>query len=331
MTGLIENIALSEASKEIAKPILRKLLENGTRIVAALKGDFSIQGQEITFACPENTQKWSVVFLNKKGVLSGKKSFLSTSIRKINVESLMPYKNVTNECINRLPEGGFELNYKRLNPNVPYLMNIESEIENPQFLESIVYKKVLDETPNEGKKKYWMEAQLKFTDVFEKMFSEIRVEELDFGVKVGTHEEIDTAVPRPFKRELDVVVGWMNEADHNVKHVLSQEHSRLLRARKGGGKDGKQALMQLIQDMQDVFMPNTFKSFLDIKKDFYYHDSLRGIDYYSAPFPTWPKFMTVVTRTDLTLAKPAANGYLEFNQADFRDKVTDVFSQISKK
>jgi len=64
-----------------------------------------------------------------------------------------------------------------------------------------------------------------------------------------------------------------------------------------------------------------------VEQDFRYHDCFRGVDYYAAPFPTWPKFMTVVTRTDLNLSKPAAEGFLEFNQKDFKTKINDIFKE----
>jgi len=331
MAEPLGSIILSEGSKEIAKPILRKLLDNGSKIISALKSDFLIQGQEVTFLCPDNMQKWGVVFLNKKGLLSGKKTFPSSLIKKVSVESITPYKNVTSECVSFPPEGGFELSYKHLNPNVPYLLNVESEIAEPRFMENIVYRKVQDDTPALGKKKYWMQAQLKFLDVFEKMFSDVRLENLDFDVKVSTHEDINTSVPGAFRRELDVVVEWMKETNPERKSFLNREHLRLLRARRGGKLKHKQTILSLIQDLQDVFLPMTFRTFLSVQKDFYYHDSIRGIDYYTAPFPTWPKFMMVVTRTDLNLRKPAANGFLEFNQQGFKSKISDIFMKFGVK
>jgi len=59
----------------------------------------------------------------------------------------------------------------------------------------------------------------------------------------------------------------------------------------------------------------------------YYHDCLRGLDYYVAPFPTWPKFMTVITRTSLTLDRPAAEGFLEFHHRDFKSKIENIFGK----
>ena len=327
MTGYAESIVFSEAFKKLAKPVLQRLLENGSNLINLLKSDFSIEGQDVTFLCPENMQKWGVVFTSKKGLLSGKREFPFPSVKNVSVQSLLPYKNVTDTCVRLLPKGGFELSSKRLNEDIPYLLNAEFEIDEPRFMDRIVYKKVQDENPFKDKKKYWMQAQLKFIDVFEKMFSDIRLEDLDFDVRVSTHEDIHTSVPAVFRRELEVTVKWMGETDRVRKQRLSKEHLRLLRARRGGKLRRRTSLMDLLQEIQDIFLPRTFQTFLNVEKDFYYHDSVRGMDYYAAPFPTWPKFMTVITRTNLNLRKPAAEGFLEFNHKDFTTKIGDIFGK----
>jgi hypothetical protein len=326
VTGPVEGVVFSETFKELSKPILRKTLDNGSKLINELKGDFSIEGQEVTFLCPENLEKWNIVFKSKKGLFGGKKKFLFPSVKKVSVNSLLPYKDVTSNCVNLLPEGGFELSYKNLNENTPYLLEVDFDIEDPRFIDHMVYRKVQDDAPDADKKKYWMQAQLKFTDVFEKMFSNIRLEDLDFDVRVSTHEDIHTSVPGVFRRELEVIVKWMGETDRERKRLLSQEHLALLRARKGG-KLNKKSILELLQDLQDIFLPKTFRTFLDVQKDFYYHDCLRGIDYYVAPFPTYPKFMTVITRTNLNLDKPAAEGLLEFHRKDFKSKIEDIFGK----
>jgi len=121
---------------------------------------------------------------------------------------------------------------------------------------------------------------------------------------------------------------WMKETHRERKSRLSQEHLRLLRARRGGEtKHGKSGL-ELLQELQDIFLPKTFRTFLKVEQDFYYHDCLRGADYYAAPFPTWPKFMIVITRTNLSLNKPAAVGLLDFNYLDFKRKIEELFERF---
>jgi len=317
----------SKKYKEIATPSLEKALEKGLKLVEILKSDFLIEGQELTFLCPENSEELSIVFQCKKGLLGGKKSFPFPSVRKVTVNSIIPLKDVTSRCIHLLPQGGFELHYRNLENNVPYLLKVEFDIENPRFIDNLVYRKVQEDTLQEYRR-YWMQAQLRFIDTLDKMFSEVRFEELNFDVRVSTHEDIRTAVPASFKKELEVVVKWMSETDRERKSRLSMEHLRLLRARRGGKTKHGKSMLELLQELQDIFLPKTFRTFLKVERDFYYHDCLRGADYYAAPFPTWPKFMTVITRTNLSLNKPAAEGILDFNYHDFKSKIEDLFRRL---
>jgi hypothetical protein len=319
---------LSATYKTLSVPILKKSIDKGLKLIESLKSDFSVLGQELTFLCPENLEEWSVVFQYKKGLIAGKKSFLFPSIRKVNVNSIVPLEDVTQQCINMIPGGsGFELNYKSLKNDVPYILRVEFDVENHMFIDNLVYRKVQEDTLHEYRK-YWMQAQLRFVDVLEKMFSNIKFEDLDFDVRVSTHEDIRTAVPSIFKRELEVIVKWMSESDRERKSKLSMEHLRLLRARRGGNIKHGKSILELIQELQGIFLPKTFRSFIQVERDFYYHDCRRGADYYAAPFPTFPKFMTVITRTNLGLNKPAAEGTLLFNYQDFRSRIETLFNRF---
>ena len=96
---------------------------------------------------------------------------------------------------------------------------------------------------------------------------------------------------------------------------------RVVRKRKAKGKE----LLEILRRMQKLFSSRVFRNFVDVKRDFRYYDCLRGTDYYSLPFPTWPKFMTVISRTNLDLRKPAAVGILEYKRKDFRKAVEKIF------
>ncbi len=323
----MEKILLSEAIKSGVKPTMQRILKYGTLIVNKLKGDFKIEDQALTFLCPENVQKWSIVFTTKKGILSSnKKRFPVTNLRRVNLRSLLPMRDLSHECIKKMPDGGFELSYHALT-EMPHILDVELDIENPLFIESVVDKKIQRETPSQVKSGYWLHAQLKFVDAFEKFFHNFKVEQMDFNVKVGVHQDIKTSIPSTFQRELELIVQWIEETERGKKRHISDEHLRMTRSMSLKRKKVK----KLLEIIQDVFLPRTFKSFIDIKKDFYYHDCFRGQDFYNLPFfPTWPKFMTVVSRTDLNLEKPASSGILEFKRKDFINQIEKI-SPLPKK
>lgn len=323
MVSNTSSFTLSNFYKEVTSPILMKILEKGSALIEKIKSDFSVEGQYVTFLCPENREKWTIVFISKRGLLGGKKEFYFPSIKKVTVTSVIPLRDITSKCVVLYPDKGFELIYKNLEERVPYILDVEFDIEHPRFIDNLVYRKVQDDTFQEYRR-YWMQAQLKFVDALERRFSSIKFEDLDFDVRVSTHEDIRVSIPATFRRELEVVVEWLKETDRERKKRLTHEHLQILRSR-GGGARRTDSILELLQKLQDIFLPKTFRTFLKVERDFRYHDCIRGLDYYSAPFPTWPKFMTVITRTNLDLDKPAAEGVLDFSYPDFRRKIEDIF------
>jgi len=324
MSGPLGSLLTSEDFRKIAAPTLVKLMENGTKIVAMLKSDLKVEGQEVTFLCPENVQRWSVAFTCKKNILGGGSKAFQFPIRQVDLKSVVPLRDVTKDAIIMLPDGGFELSYSHLQDGIPYILRIMFDIESAKFVDSIVNRTTQREVVQEDKKEYWMHAQLKFVDVLERYYSQVKLEDLDFNVDVAVHEDVKTSIPHEFEKELEVVVKWMGETDRERKAGLSREHLRMMRGRKVVKREH---LLKFLGDLQDIFLPSAFRRFVEVKQDFHYHDCMRGLDYYTMPFPSWPKFMKVVSRASLDIDKPAALGILEFKHSDFRSKIDQILSR----
>jgi len=89
-------------------------------------------------------------------------------------------------------------------------------------------------------------------------------------------------------------------------------------------------MRQLLAKLQELFEPAIFKQFIHISGDYQYYGTLRGTDVYNAPFLTWPKFMIVISRTTLSLDKPAAKGFLDFKYKDFQTEIKNIFEDYYK-
>jgi len=151
-------------------------------------------------------------------------------------------------------------------------------------------------------------------------FGYIELRDIDFGVDVAVHQDIKMKVPSVFKQQLETVMRLLRPIGRSDKYRLL---NRLLsqQQHKYGGKE-----FEILGDLQDMFLPIEFKKFLEIKKDFHYFDCARGKDFYETlPFPTWPKSMRVVSRTDLNFETPAADGLLIFKRKDFLKDMGDIF------
>lgn len=154
-------------------------------------------------------------------------------------------------------------------------------------------------------------------------YKNIELRDLDFFVNVAIHQDIKTSIPKSFARQLEVLLEWSETSDREKKMRLSMEHLRLKRKRELPRK----SVLEFLGELQELFMPRKFKRFIEVMKDFRYHDCLRGIEYYNLSFPTWPKFMTVISRTNLNYEYPAATGILIYKYGDFREEIERIFSK----
>jgi len=313
----------SDFAKE-ATFYLDKIMKWGQNLIKWLKADFKIEGQTIRFIYPERLQAWSIAFTCKKNILGkGHKKFL-IPVKNITLVALPMLTDITEKAIKILPDKGFIINYKSLQPDMLYILKIQSEIENPKLLDIIIDARSKLDDPNREVRRYWMHAQLKFLSALEKYFSSFKIEDWEFKVDVGVYEDIKISLPKEFERELEVILEWVKEKDRERKQKLSWAHLRIIKGRK------RKDILKILKDLQRIFLPSNFRRFIDVKKDFRYHDCIRGVDYYNFPFPTWPRFMTVISRTDLTLEKPAAVGLLEFKRSEFRKNVENIFCRKKK-
>jgi hypothetical protein len=179
------------------------------------------------------------------------------------------------------------------------------------------------ESVSETKNEYWLHAQLKNLRALQTNYGRLDLLDLDLFLDVAVHQDVKPKIPTPFLEDLNIIAEWIAEKDRGKKWDLSLEHLRKQRAKRYAGKE-----QEVLRDMQDLFDPEHFCSFIDVTTPFHYFDCIRGKEFYDKiPFPTFPKTMKVVARTDLSLDNPAAEGKLIYKKRDLQEEVSLVFSR----
>ncbi len=314
------NILTSDDYRKLTERTLNSI----NTIIALIKdfmGDIEILDKELILLCPQSVGRLEMIFQLKKGI-KRKRKFNIPSLRNVYVKPVISFIDVTHECIRFRSHESFVLLYDKLSPDTPYIFGIEFDIADPKFIKHLVHRKVQEDALEEHRR-YWLHAQLRFVKGLEKIFPSIRINDLDFDVTIAVHEDVRVSIPSMFKKELEVIVKWLSETQRERKQELSLAHLKLLRKRSVSKGD----ILNLLKKLQELFLPMYFKRFIEVRQDFQYYDCKRGTDYYSAPFPTWPKFMIVITRTDLSIDKPVTTGYLDFRYRDFRKEIEKLFDK----
>lgn len=317
----ISEIATAVAAEKVVGRVLDRLMKSVGKVENGLKKDaFGILGQELTIFCPENTLKHSMYFEARKSLFGNRK--FPGKVKNVELKSMIPPRPIY-DAVKMLPDG-FEIVYKYLPPNVDtYLLEVDYEIEDHNFVRSLVDTKRAREQSIEDAREYWMAAQLRCLKPLEdEKYYGINIRDLDVIVNVATHQDVKTNIPGSFQREVEVAVEWMKSRNREEKHRLSMKHIGMKSTR-----PSQKDIFTVLGDLQKVFLPRKFKRFIAVGQDFRYYDCVRGREFYDAPFPTWPKNMDIVSRANLSLEKPAAEGTLTYKHGNFKEEIEKIFSK----
>jgi hypothetical protein len=207
------------AGKIIVEKVLKEAVDRAGCIDGVLKDEFRISGRDITIQCPESIQTYSITFESRKGLFSSKKKrFKFGSVRRVSirpVRSLQPLYSAIN-----ITSEGFEIDLDKLEPNELYMLDAEYNIEDPKFIDSLVYKKVAKETPKEDSKEYWLVAQLKHLNALQQEFGSIELRDIDFGVDVSISQDIKMKVPKVFNEQIETIVKLTKKHGRSEKEKL---------------------------------------------------------------------------------------------------------------
>jgi len=319
MVDPLTSSIIAEGGKTIVGGVLKSIIKRSENIDKNIEEDFKVLGREMIIQCPESIQQYSLTFESKKHLFSKKKKFRYGNVRRVN---LRPFRSLQSlSKVIDYTNDGFEINTKYLNTGEIYLLEIEYKIEDKRFIENLVNKNVARDTPKTESDEYWMVAQLKHLKTLKQDFGYIELRDIDFGVDVSVHQDVKMKVPGIFRNKLETIMKLTKKVGRSEKFRLYQQ---LLQQQQEeyGGKE-----FQILKDLQDIFIPMTFRHYVDVQKDFHYNDCERGRDFYDTlPFPTWPKSMKVISRTDLNFDRPAADGLLIYKRKNLIEDLEKIFS-----
>lgn len=307
-------------SKDVSEAI--KVAE---RIYKTLFEVSKITSQELKVKCPDNIGEYSVAFEIKRGLgglkrLKRKISFDHPDIRRVSIHST-PLMKSESEAIAHT-ENGFAILLDKLSKYTDtFWAVVEYDIKDREFLDGFVQRDTQTESITDVRNEYWMHAQLKHLKPLQTNYGRLDLQDVDFLVDVAVHQDIKTKIPKPFTKDLEIIAKWMSEKERGRKWKLSMEHLRQQKTKRYGGRE-----QEVLKDLQDLFIPGHFCTFIDVAPPFRYYDCIRGKEFYDKiPFPTFPKSMKVISRTDLSLDKPAAEGRIVYEKKNLQSEISDVF------
>jgi hypothetical protein len=320
-TAKIVGSAVSTITGEAAKVVAQKGVDKVTTIAKKIddtvQENFEVLGREIRVQCTESVQRYSMALRARKaGLLHSKLRVELGNVRRADLISLRGLESIN--AVHKL-ERGFEIDLKKLVAGEEYTLEVEYRIEDSQFLENLVSREVARETPKEDGIAYWMYSQLKFPEALRGTFGRINLRDVPFLVDVDVHKDINTHIPKTLLDRLETLRDLARPMGRGNKF---REWDKLRNTQ--FGTHGKSDL-DIVKEVHALFTPDKFRTFVDVTKDYEFYSSEQGASLFDMPFFSWPKYMTVISRADLSLDEPVAEGDLIFKRKKMLEDVEKIF------
>lgn len=296
------------------------------RIAKTIEPYFKVENQEMRINAPDRTgslRVFATVKNNWRKKLARPIRFEHPEVYRFQVTSL-PIGRSENAAISQI-EGGHQLDPSKLSDCDSLLLAFDFNIENEHFVDSLVKTTTKHDVQNEHDN-YWITAQLRHPAALKAKNYSIELRDVDFNVDVAVHQDIKDIMPKPFLNNLETISRWIQEHDREKKHQLSMQHLR----QQGVGLAGKE--VEILNNIQEAFLPTNFQKYVSVENMFRLAEVRRGIEFYeSIPNRTFPRAMTVVSRTDLNLDTCAADGLVTYKKIDFKDALSELFPKAHRK
>lgn len=311
--------AAAGAGRKIIEGQMEKVAKKLDQLDVVASESFDLQSTELRISCPESLQEYSLALVPKQtGLLSKSAKFEFGQPRRVSMRSVVGTAQPQGTIVS--VDNGFHINIHKLKAGQLYILDVEYALEDPRFIEALVSREHPRESVSEDKTSYWMVAQMKHLEALKKRYNRLELRDIDFNVDVGVHQDVETKVPSLFKEQLETIrqlVGPLgrDETFNMYRKLLA------LKSQKYGTK-----APEILGKLGELFTSLGFRRYLEATQDFIYSDCHKGVSLYDFPINIWPKFMTVTSRTDLRLDKPAANGYLNYKKKDFLKTIEDIFA-----
>ncbi len=317
----IAKTLVDSASARKAVEAVDKVLAHLKSIEHLMSGSLVITSKEITISCPESIQEYSLVVKPNSRLINNDFRFKGRNVEKATIRPLLGLDSVTKAITIEDEDGGATIHLKNLDRNETYLLNLQYRIEDMKFVDSLVRTDKQIDSSDDDVGKYWISAELKHPEALSKSgYGRFEIRDIEFDVDVSIQEELNTAIPRRFKNQVELLAKLGGVRPSQDEYFgAARELWRL----KGEYKEEE---LNLLSSLQDLFIPTHFKRFIDIQGgQFRYVKCSKGEGVYDLPINIWPKFMTVESRTDLNLENFAANGTIIYERNRFLQEVKKKF------
>jgi len=286
-----------------------------------------ILNQESTINVPESVVEYSMFIRIPSSLRSMRKpiEISAPSITRISTSSLHPFPQTVRDAVKEGIREDGQVVYALFPELLPsecdlISMTVWYSIAEASILNDLVDRKKAHEPGGPERNEYWMSAKLKHPKALTEHahFGRFDLRDVDVTVDVGIHNELKNTIPSALIQRMKAFFNIMAETDPRQQFKAIPKLRRLARS----GTAGRE--FKVLVDLESLFFPEEFSKYVDVIKDFRYSSCYKGKEFFELPMQIIPKKMNVISRTDLTLDKPASEGNLIYKSTLFIDAIKEI-------
>jgi hypothetical protein len=284
-----------------------------------------VENQEVTINVPEAVVDYAMAVRIPKNFRSIRKNIKIDvpSVTRASAMALTPIPKSIRGAFKKNPADECYVLDRKLVPSdcdLIYLC-ISYKIEDLSVIDDLVQRTEAHEPGGDENNEYWMSAQLKHPKILADNFGKFDLRDVDITVDVAVHNELKTTIPNPYIQRWRALHDVASEKDPR-QQIKAIPRLRRTAKQKTVGRE-----FDIFNELTALFLPGAFSKFVQVLEDFKYSSCYPGVEHYELPIEAIPKEMDVISRTSLTLEKPASNGTLIYKRNLLIETLNKIFSK----
>jgi len=252
------------------------------------------------------------------------------SHKKIKIPAMAGYKvlRMTDEgfCEHRhlwkFDGENFVLNANELPASEKYLVEIDGTVDE-SILKDLVYIKPAANRDNDDENdKYWLDSSIKWPRALEKIYDDLEIDEVNFGVMIDIDKMFGLTIPPEVKNKASSIQRLLKVSSTNF------DRNQLIHAALDYRKQEKIAPLfdpgNFFRIVQRLTAKDTIRQHISIDQPY----DVGNINQPEKYVGIVPQNVEVQAITRLTLRTPTANGYLMFKREKYMDKLRSEFKKL---
>jgi len=217
-------------------------------------------------------------------------------------------------------EGKWVLDPAKLPTSEKYFIVMSGKVPDDVVRQIVRVQPAMNKDSTDELDRFWLDSMLRNTEILEKIWDALNIEEVNVGVRVGIERFFSATIPKDIKRRLEVTQRFIRAGYGRDRNELFRAWHRMHQV----AQESDTRIEDIIDAIYKLTSGELFSRYVyadhpykigEIRRD----EAFKGI---------YPEKMAVEAKTVLNLKCPVATGYLNFKKKGYENELKDTFDSL---